>query len=182
MKTIRFMSTICVGLCITCFINHGALALANALGDTKIATVDMQKAIQTVDTGKKAKSDLEKALTLKKKEIQDEEAKINKMGEEFKKQSLVMNDEARSKRQVEIQEKIAKLQQLQMKSQTELQQKEQELTLPILSRLRQIIKELATQKGYTVVLEKNENMVLFSLEKDDLTEDVIRVYNKAPKT
>ena len=149
--------------------------------DTKIATVDLQKAIQTVDTGKKAKSELEKALNSKKKEIQDEESKITKMGEEFKKQSLVMSDEAKAKKQGELQERIMRLQQLQSRSQSELQQKEQELTATILVRLREIIRELAKEKGYTVVLEKNDNMVLFSLEKDDLTEDVIKVFNKKGK-
>ncbi|MBI4925215.1 MAG: OmpH family outer membrane protein, partial [Bdellovibrio sp.] len=128
----------------------GFLGSSVAIGaETRVATVDMQKAIQNVETGKKAKSDLEKALTLKRKEIQDEEAKINKMGEEFKKQSLVMNEEARAKKQSEIQERIVKLQQLQMKSQTELQQKEQTLTAPILNKLRQIIQDIASKKGYS---------------------------------
>ncbi len=154
-------------------------ASAHALAeDAKVATVDMQRALQSVESGKKAKSQLEKEFNAKKKDLQDEEAKIKKMGEEFRKQSLVMSDEARAKKEGELRERVMKLQEITARSQGEIQQKEHELTLPIISRLREIISEVAKQKGYSVVLERNENMVLYSLDKDDLTEEVIGIYNK----
>ena len=152
---------------------------ANANPDlSRIAVVDMQKALQTVDAGKKAKSDLEKEFNAKKKDLQNEETAIKKMGEEFKKQSLVMSDEARGKKQNELQERIMKFQELTQKSQMEIQQKEQTLTEPIIMRLKNVVADLAKEKNYTMVLEKNENMVLFALDKDDLTEQVITAFNK----
>ena len=54
--------------------------------DLKIGVVDMQKALLTVDAGKRAKAQLEKEVNAKSKEIQSEEAAIKKMGEEFQKQ------------------------------------------------------------------------------------------------
>jgi outer membrane protein len=155
------------------------LAVSHASADeVKIGTVDMQKALQSVDAGKKAKAQLEKEFNSKKKDLQNEEAALRKMTDEFKKQSLVMNDEARAKKQGEIQERIMKYQEATQKSQMEIQQKEHELTEPILNKLRGVIGDLAKSKGYSMVLERNENMVLFSPEKDDLTEDVIAAYNK----
>ena len=44
-----------------------------------------------------------------------------------------------------------------------------------------IISDVAKQKGYNLVLEKNENTVLFSQEKDDLTTDVISKFNQQNK-
>ncbi len=143
-----------------------------------IATVDMQKAIQSVDAGKKARAQLEKDFNAKKKELQDEEAAIKKLGEEFKKQSLVLSEEARMKKQGELQERIMKFQEKTARSQTDIQQKEQQLTEPIVVKLRSLISETAKKKNYTLVLEKNENTVLFSLEKDDLTQEVIDLFNK----
>ncbi|MCM2277841.1 MAG: OmpH family outer membrane protein [Oligoflexia bacterium] len=150
--------------------------------EVKFGVVDMQQAIQGVEAGKKAKAQLEKEFNAKKKTLQDEEGAIKKLGEEFKKQSLVMNDEARAKKQGELQERVMKFQEMQARSQMELQQKEGELLQPIVVRLRGLIGEMAKQRGYSVVLEKNENMVLFSQEKDDFTKDVIEAYNKAPKS
>ncbi len=146
--------------------------------ELKIGTVNMQKALQSVDAGKKAKAQLEKEFNAKKKDLQNEEANLRKITEDFKKQQMVMNDDARAKKQGEIQERIMKYQEATQKSQMEIQQKEHELTEPILNKLRGVITELAKNKGYSIVLERNENMVLYSPEKDDLTEDVITAYNK----
>jgi outer membrane protein len=149
--------------------------------ELKVGVVDMQKAIQSVDAGKKAKGQLEKEFNSRKKELQAEEAAIKKMGEEFRKQSLVLTDEARAKKQAELQERIMKFQELTARSQQEIGQKEQELTQPIVTGIRKIISDLARQKGYSVILEKNENTVLFSLDKDDLTNEVVSAYNKGGK-
>jgi outer membrane protein len=149
-----------------------------AAEDVRVGVVDMQKALQTVESGKKAKATLEKEFNIKKKELQAEESSIKKMGEEFKKQSLVLNDEARMKKQGEIQERIMKFQEMTARSQSEIQKKEQELTQPIVNKLRAIISEMAKTKGYTVILEKNENTVLYSMDKDDLTAEVITTFNK----
>ena len=149
--------------------------------EIRVGTVDMQKAIQSVDAGKKAKAQLEKDFNTRKKELQTEEASIKKMGEEFRKQSLALNDEARARKQGELQERIMKFQELTARSQQEIAQKEQELTQPIVAGLRKAVSEVARQKGYTVILERNENSVLYSLEKDDLTQEVISFFNKSPK-
>jgi outer membrane protein len=148
----------------------------------KIATVDMQKALQTVDMGKKAKAQLEKEFNTKKKELQTEEAAIRKITEDFKKQSLVLSDEAKAKKQGELQERIMKFQELTARSQAEIQQKEKDLTQPILTKLRAIISDTAKKKSYTFVLEKNENTVLYSQEKDDITSDVISTFDKQVKS
>lgn len=154
---------------------------AHLAGTAKIATVDMQKALQTVKLGVKAKSELEGALNKKKKELEKKEAELRKASEDFQKQSLVMNEEARSAKQAELQQRFMKFQEETAKSQMELQKREQELTNPIVDKLRDIISDIAKQKSYTVVLEKNRNSVLYSLDKDDLTDDVIKQFDQKHK-
>src|SRR4051812_13070377 len=97
-------------------LSAGGARLAHA-EDLKIATVDMQKALQSVEAGKKAKAQLEKEFSQLKKQIENEETALKKMDEEFKKQSLVMNDEARAKKQGELQERFMKYQELRARSQ-----------------------------------------------------------------
>ncbi|MBY0471397.1 OmpH family outer membrane protein [bacterium] len=159
----------------------GAKSAFAAADEFKIATVDMQKALQSVEDGKSAKTQLDKVVASKKKEIETEGNSIKKMHEDFKKQSLVMNEEARNKKQAEIQERFVKFQETQMRFQEELQKKEQELSEPIITKLRKIISETSKKKGYAMVIEKNEKIVLYSQEKDDLTSDVISTYNKGGK-
>ncbi|MFZ9595247.1 MAG: OmpH family outer membrane protein, partial [Bdellovibrionia bacterium] len=126
---------------------------AQAAEELKIGTVDMQTVLQTVEAGKKARAQLEKEFNAKKKVLQAEEASIKKLSEEFKKQSLVMNDEARAKKQAELQEKILKFQELTARSQAEIQQKERDLTQPIIAKLKTVIAESAKKSAYTIVLE-----------------------------
>lgn len=145
----------------------------------KIYYVDMQKALQSVDAGKKAKAQLEKDFNSRKKELQSEEEKIKKATEAFKKQSDVMTDESRAKKQAELQERILKFQEQTARSQAEIQQKERELTQPIVEKLKSIIEEIGEKKSATV-LEKG---AVLSAPKDlDLTDEVISNYNKQSKS
>jgi outer membrane protein len=155
-----------------------ALSSVAMAAETKIAVVDLQKALQSVDAGKKAKSSLEKEFNDKKKQLQAEEERIKKLSEDFKKQSLVLSEEAKARKQGEIQEQLMKYRELFQKSQMDIQSRERQLTEPIINRLRGIVEDLGKKNAYTVILEKNENTVLFSQPKDDLTEEVIKSYNK----
>jgi outer membrane protein len=145
--------------------------------EIKIGTIDMQRAIQTSDTGKKAKAELELAFNKKKKELQAEEANLKKLQEEFQKKQGALSESAKKEQQGKLQERFMKYQELLQKSQADIQKKEQEMSEPIIHKIREKVAELAKKKGYTLVLEKNENVVLFSQEKDDLTEEVMKAVN-----
>jgi outer membrane protein len=146
--------------------------------EIKIAVVDMQKALQSVEAGKKAKATLEKEFNEKKKTLLTEEETIKKMSEEFKKQSLALSEDARNKKQNEIQERLLKYRELFGKSQMDIQNRERDLTAPIIEKLKKVIGELGNNKSYTIILEKNENSVLYSQSKDDLTDEVIKKFNQ----
>lgn len=170
----------------------GVLALGSSVGNLRstlaaaegprIAVIDMQRALQSVEAGKKAKQQLEKEFNQRKKELQNEEAALKKMDEEFKKQSLVMSDEARGKKLGEIQARAMKLQEWTQRSQMEIQQKEQQLTEPLVNKIKGLIAETAKTRGYTLVLQKSDVTVLYSLESDDLTTEVVEKFNKGNKS
>lgn len=145
--------------------------------DQKIAIVDMQKAIQTSESGRKAKSELEGAFNKKKKELQDQEASLKKGQEDFEKKKAALSESAKKEQQAKLQEKFMKYQELLQKSQAEIQKKEQEMSEPIIHKIRDKVTEIAKKKGYTLVLEKNDNIVIFSDEKNDITEEVIKGIN-----
>jgi outer membrane protein len=175
------MSKKIVGIAlIALFLNLG-LVRAEADPSYKVGIVDMQKALQTVEAGKKAKTQLQKEFDTKKKMISDEENAIRKLSEEFKKQSLAFSEETRMKKQQEIQERIMKLQETTGRSQMEIQQKEQEMTAPLVKNLKIVIQELAAKKGYALVLDKNDANVLFSQDKDDFTAEAISAFNAKNK-
>jgi outer membrane protein len=138
----------------------------------------MQKAIQETTAGKKAKKDLEEEFNKKKKDLDKREADIKKMGEDFEKRSMAMNEEARMKKQAELQAEMRKYQELAGKSQMEIQKRERDLTQPIVTKLRGIIEEIAKKEDFTVILEKSEQSVMWAKKDIDLTERVIKEYDK----
>lgn len=142
--------------------------------DQKVGVVDMQRAIQTSEAGKKAKAELEGAFNKKKKELQAEEVALKKMQEDFQKQQAALSDASKKKKQTEMQERFMKYQELLQKSQSEIQGKEQEMSKPIIARIRTIVAEVAKKRSFSLILEKNENVVIFSEDKDDITDDVLK--------
>ena len=145
--------------------------------DFKVGVVDLQKSLQSVEVGKKARSALEKEFNEKKKVLQAEEEALKKMTEEFKKQQSVLSDEAKGKKYAEIQQRGQAYRELFGKSQMEIQQREHELTEPIITKLRAIVADLGEEGKYDLVLEKSETTVLYHLKKDDLTEKLITAFN-----
>ncbi len=158
---------------LSAFIMTAGLAHA----ETKVAFVDMQKAIQATAAGKKAKAELESEFNKKKKELEKKEADLKKMGEDIEKKKSVMSEDALQKKQAEFQEEMLKYRDVVGKSQVEIQKKERELTAPILEKMRKVIGKIAKEKGYSIVLE-NSQMVLFSTPDADVTSDVIQAFDK----
>ena len=147
----------------------------------KIGTVDMQKAIQATEAGKKAKKELEKEFNEKKKELSEREKDLKKMSEDLEKKSMVLSDEVKQKKQMEFQEEMIKYRELLGKSQLEIQEKERKLTAPIIEKLRGLMSEIGDKEKYTVILEKNENAVMFAPKALDLTERLVAEFNKGKK-
>jgi outer membrane protein len=153
------------------------LSAAIAKADTKIGFVDMQKAIQATAAGKKAKIELETDFNKKKKELEKKESDLKKMGEDLEKKKSVMSEEALGKKQAEFQEEMMKYREVVGKSQVEIQKKQGELTAPILEKMKKTIAKLAKDNGYSLILE-NSQMVLFSTAESDLTDEIVKSFEK----
>lgn len=153
----------------------------SASAEVKIGLVDMQKAIQESTDGKKAKKELENDFNKKKKDLEKLETELKKKKEDFDKKALVLSDDVKAKKQQELQIEFGKYQEAVGKNQMEIQKHEHELTGPIISKLRKIIEDIAKKDSLTVVLEKSEQLVLYSAKEIDLTDRVIKEFDSAKK-
>lgn len=147
--------------------------------EQKIGYVNMQQAIQQTSDGKKAKKNLENIAKTKEDKLKKMEAELKKKGEDFKKKASIYDEATARKKQMELQKEYYDLQQLLGQSQAELRQKEEEALKPIVTKIRAQIDKIATAQDYTLVLEKSENLVLFATKDIDLTNQVVKAYEKA---
>jgi outer membrane protein len=143
-----------------------------------IGLVDIQKVITSIKEGKAVQKSLEKAFNDKKALLKKDEDKIKKAQEDFKKQSMVLADQARMNKERELQEMMLKLQNKTMEYQREIQKMEQEKKKPILDKLRPIIDEVSKANEVAMTFELSAAPIVYAESKKDITEDVIKAYDK----
>lgn len=176
MKTLKCLAALAfAGLLLT------SLARSANADEPKIGYVDMQKAIQATTTGQNAKKELEKEFNAKKQELQKKEADLKKMDEDLRKKATALSDEVRSKKMQELQTEAMKFQREVGESQMNIQKKERELTQPILEKLQGALEKIAKDGAYTMIFEKGEQSVLYAKKDLDLTDAVVKEYEKTAK-
>jgi outer membrane protein len=154
-----------------------AMGVSVAKAETKIAVIDMQKAIQATAQGKKAKAELEGDFEKKKKDLQKMEADLKKMNEDLEKKKSVLSEDALGKKQAEFQDEMMKYREAMGKSQMEIQKKEASLTKPILDKMKGVIEKVAKDKGFNMVVEHGQG-VLYAEKNIDITDDVVKAFEK----
>jgi len=143
-----------------------------------IGLVDIQKVITSIKEGKAVQKSLEKSFNDKKAILKKDEDKIKKAQEDYKKQSMVLAEGARANKEREMQEMMMALQNKTMEYQREIQKMEQDMKKPILEKLRPIIDEVSKAKAVAMTFELSAAPIIYAENKTDLTDDVIKAYDK----
>lgn len=146
-----------------------------AVAQSKIAYVNIQEALATIQDGKKVQEQLEGILKAKQAALIKERSEIQKKGEELQKQKAMMSPEAFQKEAQALQAKMAALQESVMSGNQELAIKEKELAAPILQKMSQIIESIAKERGFDMVLERAA--ILYGQSDADLTDELVKRYN-----
>jgi outer membrane protein len=151
---------------------------ANTQASVVVGLVDIQKIITTIKEGKGVQKTLEKSFNEKKALLKKDEDKIKKAQEDYKKQSMVLAEPARMNKERELQEMMMKIQNKTMEYQRDIQKMEQDMKKPILEKLRPIIDEVSKSSAVSMTFELSAAPIVYAENKKDLTEDVIKAYDK----
>ena len=143
-----------------------------------IGKVDIQRVLLSVSQGKKVRDQLKGEFEKKKKVLDKEQGKIKKMQEDFQKQSLVMSDKAKMDKERQLQEAIMKLQQKSLGFQKEIQEMENKMKAPIIDRVRKIVESVSKKEKLDVTFEASTAPVVYAKNEKDITEMVIKSYDK----
>lgn len=163
--------TVALGFCLTAF-------SAQALN---VGVVNIQRALLETKKGKAAKTDLDAQVTKRRGEVEKLQAEAQKMNEAFQKKASVLSEKARNEEGMKIQQKLGELQALQQRSQLEFQQKELEMTRPIIEGLRALIPEVSRKRKMDLVFEASSGVLLYAKTQTDLTEELIALYDEKNK-
>ena len=145
--------------------------------DIKIGWVDMQKAGNECNAGKEAKKALTEEVEKLQRLANEKQKELQEMKESLEKQGLTLDPGVRAAREKYLQTKLRDYQRWGEDVQKDLDQKRIEMERNISIRLAKVAQGIGVKEGYTVILEKNENIVLFASKTTDITDLVIKAYD-----
>lgn len=149
-----------------------------AVNAQKYAIIDTKYILDKVPEYKEAQKRLDDIAAAWQKEIDDEQASLDKMYRDFEAEQVMLSDELKKKREDQLFNKEKMLRDLQRKRfgfEGDLFKKRQELVLPIQNRVYNAIQKLAVARAYDFILDKSEGItVIFADPKLDKSEDVLR--------
>jgi outer membrane protein len=145
--------------------------------DLKLGYVDLQRALNETEDGRKAKANLKKVFDAKQKELDEQQETLKKDIEDLNKKRTLLPAEKVREKEAELQDRLQKVQQTYMRHQQDLSSKEQEATAKIFDRMGKIITKIAAAENFTMVLDRQQGGVVFAKPSLDLTNEVIRRYN-----
>ncbi len=154
-------------------------APATALAQMKIAIIDLRRAVADTEDGLRMKSKLQELFDSRQSEYEGKEKEYAKAKDELEK----MAKEGKAKEDV-LRQKYALLekQALELQAQgmnfrREMTQRENDLMLPILNKLNALVRQVASQESYDIVV--NKEAVPYFRGDLEITDKVIQMYNAA---
>lgn len=155
----------------------GAPAPAAAAASMRFAVLDTRHVILNSEEGLRIQANLRKLSEAKQAELAKADKDLGEEQERLKQEEKKNGSSAAlDKRKNEWRQKVAGLQQAQLDFQRDMLQKENELTKPMIQKIGTIVKNIAQQEAFDLVVDKNA--VVFYKNELDITERVLGLYNQ----
>ncbi len=149
---------------------------ASAAG--KVAVIDMQKVVRKSAAGKKAMEKLNKKFETLQGQLKKMQEEIKAFKDDMEKKGPLMNAEAKADKEREYKKMVRDFKEKSDDAQYEMKQAEAKLMEPIFKVIENVVTELGKKEGYTIILEKNMPGMYFSSQAADITDMVIKAYDK----
>lgn len=177
----RMLLAVVIGL----FIIVGSMSpvLAEEQAALKVGVVDLYKAVNDSEQGKKAKAELESIVKSKQEALEAKGRAIEKLRADIEKQGDALSVDAKKNKAEEYERVTRDYQRNMADSQNEVRKKEGELTGRIIKQIREIVLAMAAEEKYSIILERAEGLVLYVDASLDVTDQVIsKLDSSSPKS
>jgi outer membrane protein len=141
-----------------------------------VVFVDVDKVVKECDEGKNADQVLKAEQAKRQEEIGTREAEIKKLQDDLEKQAKAFSAAAIEKKAAQYQQAVIDYQNLVIKFNKDLEEKDRQLFDPIEKRVKQMLRDVALREGYDMIL--NKRSVPYGRKDLDLTDRVTQEYNK----
>ena len=165
---------------LTCAAAAVVLLTASARAEIRIAVVDMQRALNECEAGKKAKEQVKAKFEKAQDQLKKQRDDLDKARDDFDKKALVLKEDQRRDLEKDFEVKQLDFKRRYEDFQRDLKRTDAELTSGIVEQLYGIVSEIGAQQGYTMVLESSSGALLYNDKSIDITDAVIKAHNANP--
>lgn len=155
----------------------GLLSSAPAVSaqELKVGLVNSERILREAQLARTAEQRLETEFAKRDKEIQDLGTRLRTLAEKLEKESAVLSESERSRRQREVAELDRDLQRKQREFREDLNQRRNEEMAQIQERAQRIIRQIAEAEKFDLIVQE----AIYFSPRIDITERVIRALNAA---
>ena len=161
------------------FVLFSAVSSGFTADVAKIGLVDFQKVLTTSSAGKQSKAEINKKGAEMEDQLKAAGNEIEELKNQIERESLVMSAEKSEEKQRELRIKINDFKTMKNNYMKQFQEMERRLVNKIKGETLEIAKTIGKDEGFLLILEKNEAGVLYSPDAIDITDRLIKEYNKS---
>ena len=165
----------------------GLAALALALGaaplgaaEQKIAVVDMQRALNECDAGKRAKDQVKAKFERSQNQLKKQREDLDRLKEDYERKATVLKDEERRNLEKDLETRGLEFKRKYEDFQRDLKETDAELTKSIVEELYELVRDYGEKHGYTLVLEASSGALLYNDKTVDVTDEIVKLHNASP--
>ena len=157
-------------------------AAAAPTGIQRIAFIDVQRVLARSAAGVAAREQLEREKAGMQKEMDGKRQELEKLRDEIEKKGALLTPDARRDKQELFERKRRDAARLADDFQKELEKKESGLLQKVLQDVSGVIEQVAKERNFYLVIEKRGGGVIYGAADADLTDEIIRQFDRqAPK-
>ncbi len=139
----------------------------------KVGVVDFTRAINETNEGKAAQARLDSMVAGKKAELEQMEASLKALADEYQTKGPTLSEEARKGYEQRLYQGQGQLQQAAAMNEQAMQAQYVQVMDTVFNSLKAQASAIGKAGGYTVILESSQGGVLFAKDGIDLTDKVI---------
>ena len=153
---------------------------ATAAAEARIAFVNSEVILQEYKAVQGAMETFNREVQSWQDELQQKKTRLDTLQRELEQQSLMLSDERRQEKELEYQRQLTEFEQFKesiWSSDGLIEQRNEELLRPIISKVQQVVEQVATEEGWDLVLDAADSNVLYGDPEFDLTQKVLGILN-----
>ena len=153
---------------------------AAAAAELHIAVVDMQRALNECDAGKKAKEQVKAKFEKSQDALKRQRDDLDRLKEDYDRKAMVLKDEERRNLEKDLENRGLEFKRKYEDFQRDLKETDAELTKSIVEELYGLVRDYGEKHGYSLVLEASSGALLYNDKTVDVTDEIVKLHNATP--